>query len=160
MSEKKGKLERVRGLVEPVVAREGFELVEAELVSERGAQILRLYIDTIPPSTKERGVSVEQCSQVSRALSEVLDADESLSEQYTLEVSSPGLFRPLTKPDHYQRALGQRVKVKTYDKLHDRRAFIGMLRKVGDGNITVDVDGVEYSIALEKVAKANLEPVL
>ena len=161
MGQTKGKNERLRGLIEPAIAQLGFELVELELVSERGASILRLSIDTIPPGTKERGVTVEQCSLASRAVSEVLDAEEdAIPGQFTLEVSSPGLFRPLTKPDHYARAVGQRVKVKTYDKHHDRRAFIGELRKVGEGNITVDVDGVEYSIALEQVAKANLEPEL
>lgn len=161
MAAKNEKLATVRALVEGIVQRAGFELVELEMVPERGAQILRLYIDTIPPGTKERGVTVEHCSTVSRAVSEVLDADENIIDgNYTLEVSSPGLFRPLTKADHFDRALGQRVKVKTYDKIDNRRLFTGILKRREGDRIAVDVDGVEFAIELDKVAKANLEPEL
>jgi len=160
MATAKDKLGKIRALVEGVVSGAGFELVDAEMVPERGQQILRLYIDTIPPGTRESGVTVEHCSTVSRAVSDVLDNDETIDGEYTLEVSSPGLFRPLTKADHFDRAVGQRVKVKTYEKIDNRRMFTGILRRIDGGKITVAVDGVDFAIDLEKVAKANLEPEL
>lgn len=160
MAANKDKLASVRALIEGAIQREGFELVDLEMAPERGQQILRIYIDTIPPGTKERGVTVEHCSTVSHAVGAVLDEVDALDGQYTLEVSSPGLFRPLTKADHFDRALGQRVKVKTYDKIDNRRMFTGILSRREGDRITVAVDGVEHAIDLAKVAKANLEPEL
>lgn len=160
MASTKDKLAAVRALVDGVIQREGFELVDVELVPERGQQILRLYIDTIPPGTKDRGVTVEHCSTVSRVVGELLDSEDVIDGAYTLEVSSPGVFRPLTKAAHYDRALGQRVKVKTYDKIDNRRLFTGILRAREGERITVAVDGVDFAIDLGQVAKANLEPEL
>lgn len=160
MTSSKSILSAVRTAIEGVIAREGFELVDLEMVSDRGRQILRLYIDTIPPGTKERGVTVENCSDVSRVVSDLLDVEDMIPSEYVLEVSSPGLFRPLTKNEHFDRAIGERVKVKTFDKIEGRRVFIGPLTKREGDAITVRVDGVEFSIDLSKVAKANLEPEL
>ena len=152
--------ERVYELVEPVVAREGYEVLDVELVMERGRAILRLYIDTVPPSTPERGVSVEDCTHVSRVVGDLLDVEDVVPGEYNLEVSSPGLFRPLTKPEHFARAMGERVRVKTYDKIHERRVFVGILTQHGDGHLTVNVDGQPFEVPLDGVAKANLEPLL
>lgn len=154
------RLERIKGRLQPVIAREGFELVEAEMVSERGQAILRLYIDTVPPGTKERGVTVDDCSRVSRVAGDLLDVEDLLEGQYHLEVSSPGLFRPLTKPEHFDRAVGAQVKVKTFEKIDGRRVFIGLLKGHQKGVLTLDIDGKEYVVEVEKVAKANLEPTL
>jgi ribosome maturation factor RimP len=156
----KARLDRVRDLVGRVVAREGFELVDVELVSDRGRAILRLYIDTVPPGTKERGVTVDHCSHVSRVVGDLLDVEDVIDGEYSLEVSSPGLFRPLTKPEHYERALGERIKVKTFEKLDGRKVFVGVLRRHEKGLLTIDVDGSEFNVPVDRVAKANLEPVL
>jgi ribosome maturation factor RimP len=154
----KDKIAKIRALVEPAITQASFELVDVELVSERGDVILRLYIDTIPPGTPERGVTVEHCADVSRLVGGLLDADETIDGNYHLEVSSPGLFRALTKPEHYDRVTGQRIKVKTYDKLNNRRMFTGTLARREDTQIVVNVDGVDFTIGLAQVAKANLEP--
>jgi ribosome maturation factor RimP len=79
---------------------------------------------------------------------------------YHLEVSSPGLFRPLTKAAHYDRAIGARVKIKTFEKKDNRRVYTGILKAHAEGQLTVEVDGAEFLIPLDDVAKANLEPLL
>jgi ribosome maturation factor RimP len=152
-------VERVKTLVDPVVAREGYELIDVELGSDRGRSILRLYIDTID-SERVGGVTVEDCSHVSRIVGDLLDVEEVVEGAFNLEVSSPGLFRPLTKPAHFDRAVGERVKVKTFEKHEDRRVFTGVLRAHADGHLLMDVDGREYRLSLKDVAKANLEPAL
>lgn len=160
MGNTKDTITKVRSLVDPVIGAASFELVDVELVSERGEHVLRLYIDTIPPSTPTAGVSVEHCATVSRLVGEIAAVDEAIDGNYTLEVSSPGLFRALTKPDHFDRVIGQRIKVKTFDKIQNRRVFTGLLARRQADEIVVSVDGVDFTIALDKVAKANLEPEL
>ena len=151
----------VRGLVEKLLEREGYELLETEYVMDRGRPILRLYVDTIPPSTEGRGVSVEDCTHVSRWVSDVLDVEDVVPGEYNLEVSSPGLFRPLTKAAHFERAVGERIKVKTYEKQDGRRVFTGILEARDEDRLVVRVDdGQTFEIPLGSVAKANLEPHL
>ncbi|MCK6549263.1 ribosome maturation factor RimP [Myxococcota bacterium] len=162
-SDGRERVERVKNAIAELIAREGFELVELELVTERGMQILRLYIDTVPPGTKEHGVTVDHCSLVSRVVGQLLDENEDLiTGEYNLEVSSPGIFRPLTKLEHYERALGERVKVKTYEKLDGRKVFTGTLKGIEKETATLrlEIDGREHSVPIKSVAKANLEPVL
>jgi ribosome maturation factor RimP len=156
----KDRLERLKDRVGPVIAREGFELVEVEIASERGQRIVRVYIDTIPPGTKERGVTVDHCSHVSRIVGDLLDVEELVDGPYHLEVSSPGLFRPLTRPEHFDRAIGAQIKVKTYEKLDGRRSFTGILKSHEKGKLLLEVDGVPYTVDVDKIAKANLEPAL
>lgn len=151
--------ERVKAIVERVIEREGYELLQVEHVTERGRAILRLYIDTTPPG-RGGGVTVEDCSHVSRIVGDLLDVEEAVRGEYHLEVSSPGLFRPLTKPAHFERALGERIQVRTYSKIGDRRVFTGILRKHEEGTLIVEVDGTAHQIALQDVAKANLQPAL
>ena len=160
MTQVKQIIEQVKTLLDPVVEREGYELLDVEYVSDRGRMILRLYIDTIPPGTPEKGVTVEDCSFISRIVGDILDVEETIGDKYHLEVSSPGLFRPLTKPPHFDRVVGERVKVKTFEKLEGRRVFTGTLVKHEAGALTVEVDGTAHTLNLENVAKANLEPEL
>jgi len=149
----------VADLVDPVVAAEGYELVDVEWVMARGGPIVRLFIDTVPPGTPERGVTVEDCTHVSRIVSDVLDVEDVVPGGYTLEVSSPGMFRPLTKPEHFRRSLGERIKVKTYEKIEGRKTFTGRLDAREDNQVTVTVDdGTVFRIPATAIAKANLEP--
>jgi ribosome maturation factor RimP len=157
MSEQRKTAERVRDLVEDVIVQQGYELVEVELANGPGRPVLRLYIDS---ATAGAGIGVDDCAKVSRTLSDMLDVEELISDTYTLEVSSPGVFRPLRKPEHFDRALGERVKVKIFAKQDGRKVFTGTL-KARDGNaVSVDVDGTVYTLELADVAKANLEPLL
>lgn len=160
LTQLKQTVERVKTLLDPVVEREGYELLEVEYLSDRGRMILRLYIDTVPPGTAQKGVTVEDCSFVSRIVGDILDVEEIIGDNYHLEVSSPGLFRPLTKPVHFDRVVGERVKVKTFDKLDGRRVFTGTLVAHREGVLTVRIDGADFTLNLENVAKANLEPEL
>ncbi|MCB9653726.1 MAG: ribosome maturation factor RimP [Deltaproteobacteria bacterium] len=153
-------VEQIKTLIDPVLGREGYELIDVEYVSDRGRQVLRIYIDTIPPGTAERAIGVDDCSNVSRVVSDLLDVEDVVPGQYHLEVSSPGLFRPLTKPEHFDRSIGARVKVKTFERVGDRKVFTGILTKHEGGLLSIHIDGVERQLELRQVAKANLEPDL
>jgi len=149
--------EKIRDVVEEIISQEGYELVEVEIVGGAGQQILRLYIDL--PST-EAQINVDDCAKVSRVVSDVLDVEDFLSNAYTLEISSPGIFRPLRKPEHFDRALGERIKVKTFVKQDGRKVFTGVLQERQGELLSIEVDGTVYKLNLADVAKANLEPLL
>ncbi|MGF1509252.1 MAG: ribosome maturation factor RimP [Myxococcota bacterium] len=152
---------RIIELVEPVLSSDQYELVEVDVVVERGQFVVRLFIDTVPPGTPEKGVSVDDCRRVSKVVGDLLDVEDVVSGKYNLEVSSPGLFRPLTKSAHFERSIGQRVKVKTYEKRDGRRVYTGVLEEMKHTCITVQVDdGQRFDINLSEIAKANLEPEL
>lgn len=142
-------------LVSPLVAAEGFELVEAEYVREQAGWVLRLYIDK-----PGGGISLDECALVSRAIDPMLDLEDLIPHEYSLEVSSPGLNRPLRKPEHFARVKGQRIKVKTYGPIGEppRKNFTGTLSDVGDQVIRMDVEGAgSFEIPFRDIAKANLE---
>jgi ribosome maturation factor RimP len=141
-------------LLEPVVAAEGMELVDLEFVREHEGWILRLFID------KQGGVGLDDCTQVSRAVDTLLDVEDFIEHEYSLEVSSPGLNRPLTKPDHFRKAAGKKIKVKTYGPLGvpPRKNFSGDVQNVDEEAVTVAVEGAgEFRIPFKDIAKANLE---
>jgi len=161
MSKARDQVSRVRDLVSGVVSSQGFELLDVEVVVDHGRRILRMFIDTVPPSTATSvGIGVDDCAKISRTVGDLLDVEDVIEDGYVLEVSSPGLFRPLTKPEHFDRVMGERVKVKTYAKHEGRRMFTGTLvGREGDA-VTVEVDGTPFALSLADVAKANLEPLL
>ena len=148
---------RTTELAERLAASLGMELVELEYKREGRDMVLRLYID------KEGGVTLDDCSTVSRELSEILDVEDFIREHYTLEVSSPGLNRPLKKPADFERYRGRLAKVRTFEPLADdagnkRKTFLGELLGFADGAVRMHLkEGQTASIPLEKVAKANLE---
>ncbi|MBX2812862.1 MAG: ribosome maturation factor RimP [Myxococcales bacterium] len=153
-------LRELFALVNPAVEKIGYELIELEYASDSGGPVVRLYVDTIPPSSEEAGVSIEDCSQVSRRVSEVLDEHDPIDGNYRLEVSSPGVFRPLTKLLHLERAVGGRIQVKTTEKLGGRAVFVGTLSAISKGYLHLLVDKQEVEIPLDRIKKANLEPLL
>lgn len=147
--------ERAMALVSPLVAAEGFELVEVEYTREQPGWVLRLFVDK-----PGGGISLDECAQVSHAIDPALDVEDLVPHEYNLEVSSPGLNRPLRKPEHFLKVKGQRVKVKTYGPLGEppRKNFTGTLTDVGDQTIRVDVEGAgSFDIPFRDIAKANLE---
>jgi ribosome maturation factor RimP len=149
--------ERARKLLEPVLAREGYELVEAEWLREGGTWVLRLYVD------KPGGVGIDDCQAVSRLVETILDVEDFIEPAYSLEVSSPGVDRPLRKPEDFQRFAGQRAKVKAFGPLESatglspRKQWSGTLRGFRDGAVEIDVDGKVHRIPADRIAKANLE---
>ncbi|MET0405695.1 MAG: ribosome maturation factor RimP [Cystobacter sp.] len=146
---------RAHEVLEPIVAGEGLELLEVEFIREHEGWVLRLFIDK--PGGR---VGLDECSQVSRAVDTVLDVEDMVPHEYNLEVSSPGVNRPLKKPAHYERVKGQRVKVKTFGPIGEppRKNFTGMLTEVAADAIQVDVEGAgNFRIPFKDIAKANLE---
>jgi len=145
---------RTAEVAEPVIASLGMELVDVEFLHERDSWILRLFID------KPGGVGLEDCETASRAVETLLDVEEVVQHAYHLEVSSPGLDRPLKKPEHFRRAEGQKVKLKTFGPLGEppRRNFTGVLTAVAEDGVTVDVEGAgPFRVPFKDIAKANLE---
>ena len=133
------------------------ELVDIEYKREGREMVLRLFVD------KLGGVTLDDCATVSRELSQLLDVEEAIEGHYNLEVSSPGLNRPLKKVADYQRYQGRLVKIKTFELLPDdagnlRKTFLGELLGVADKTVRIKLnEGQTAAIPLEKVAKANLE---
>ncbi|MCA9520094.1 MAG: ribosome maturation factor RimP [Myxococcales bacterium] len=128
----------------------GYELVELELKGGPGSLVVCVYAD------REGGVSIDDCVAISRYLGDVLDVEDPIKHAYRLEVSSPGLNRPLRTVSHFRSALKQTIKVLTRDPLDGRRRFRGTLNAVGDETIEVDVDGQPFQIPLSAIEKANL----
>ncbi len=144
---------RVWELAAPLAEDEGMEIVDIQFRREgsRGGKVLRLYLD------KEGGPNFDDLSRVSRQLSELLDAHETVQGAYTLEVSSPGINRPLKKLEHFERFIGKRIRVQTREMIEGRRSFLGILKAVEQGQITVQQEGKEYLIPLAVIEKSNYE---
>jgi len=147
----------VDALVQPILDSMQLELVELEFVRVGRDAVLRLFID------KDGGITLDDCAEVSRELSAILDVEDIISVNYTLEVSSPGLDRPLKKTQDYERYAGRLVKIRTYEPFLDdagnkRKTFLGTLEGLVDGSVRITLtEGQSASIPLERVAKANLE---
>jgi ribosome maturation factor RimP len=154
--------QRIKEIGEPIVAAEGLELLEVEYVREREGWILRLFIDRPGGAAPGQGIGLDECTAVSRAVETALDVEDIVPQEYSLEVSSPGLNRPLTKPEHFKREVGKLVKVKTFGPLMGvdppRKHFTGILKEAGGEAVTVEVEGAgSFIIPLKDIAKANLE---
>jgi ribosome maturation factor RimP len=139
-------------LLGPVVANLGYELWEIEYAPRAGGGLLRLYIDS------PDGISLEDCEKVSRAVSGVLDEADPIPNEYTLEVSSPGMDRVLRTQDHFARFAGSRVKIEMIQLINGRKRFQGRLQKVGESEITLETDGGEVSLPIEDIHRARLIP--
>lgn len=154
-------LSKIETLVQPILVDLGMELVDLEFRREGHSWFLRLFID------KPGGVTLDDCADVSREVSAVLEVDDPIESAYRLEVSSPGIDRPLKKPADYERFVGQLVKLKTRSLLdpdergHQRKTFIGELLAF-DGTLVrlrqTDRRGGAVAIPLTEIDKANLEP--
>ncbi|OOZ36978.1 ribosome maturation factor RimP [Solemya velesiana gill symbiont] len=139
--------ELMRETIEPM----GYELVGAEYMGDgRAGYILRIYID------HENGISVDDCSTVSHQVSGVLDVEDPIHEKYALEVSSPGLDRPLFFKEHFERFKGSRVRIRLHEKMHGRRRFDGVLNGLQSDDVLVDVDGEEFVLPYDLIDKARL----
>ena len=136
----------------PLVEGLGYELWELEYSPGRGNGFLRLYIDAAA------GITLDDCERVSRAVSEVLDAEDPIPGQYTLEVSSPGLERPLRTAEHFARFVGETVSVETVQAIEGRRRFKGALTAAGADTVEVEVDGKRWTLPISGIRKAHLAP--
>ncbi|HLW23440.1 MAG TPA: ribosome maturation factor RimP [Steroidobacteraceae bacterium] len=143
-------------LLEPSIEALKFELVDLEYVRVGRGGTLRIFIDREGSGAAAAGVTIEDCAQVSQALSRVLDAEEPIRGDYTLEVSSPGFDRILRTRAHFERFLGARVFVEMKLPIEGRRRFVGTLKSIGADAIVVEVDGREHELPLEAMQKARL----
>jgi len=121
-------------LLLPILETHGFELVDVEYVKEGGNYYLRAYID------KEGGIAVDDCEVVSRALSDLLDEKDFISDSYILEVSSPGLGRPLKKEKDYARSMGKELEIRTYRAIEKQKEFYGILTAYDEKTVTIETD--------------------
>jgi ribosome maturation factor RimP len=141
-------------LLQPVVSGLGYDLWELEFLPGRGNALLRVYIDT----EAHAGITVEDCERASRAVSEVLDAADPVPGNYTLEVSSPGVERPLRVARHFAPYAGEQVFVEMVHPVDERRRFKGRLAAAGDDTIEVEVDGRTHRLPIAGIRKAHLAP--
>jgi ribosome maturation factor RimP len=143
---------RVESILAHLLDAEGFSLVDVEYKRERGAWVLRVFID------KEGGVTLDDCARVSREFGQLLDVEDIIPTAYHLEVSSPGLDRPLKKEDDFVKYSGRKVRIKTKEQISGRRNFKGALLGCTEGKVMVKVEGSEvFAIPFSSILKANLE---
>lgn len=139
--------ERLWDRIDPYVSAEGVELDDVEILG--GGQVVRIVVDRSDP------LGVDVIADLSRGISRIIDDEDPISSSYTLEVSSPGLERKLTRPRHYQKSLGREVKVKTHAEVAGSKTHRGELTSCDDDGFTIVVDGIDRNIAYGDVASAR-----
>lgn len=144
-------LVRVRRMAEPILEADGMELVDIEYRRERGGRVLRLIID------QEGGVTLDDCTSISHEINRNLDVEDMFPGPYTLEVSSPGLNRPLKKESDFHRFINRLVKVKTASPVNESKTFRGRLLACRDGFVEIETESSVVKIPLDDIVKANLE---
>jgi ribosome maturation factor RimP len=140
----------LRDAIERKVHAEGFECVDVTLGLEAGRRVLRITVD------REGGVPLDACAQVSRSLGDVLEDLEGLPEGYVLEVSSPGINRPLLKPEHFRRFRGERARIRLRQRLEGTRTVVGILGELHDGVLDVQTTDGVLQVVLDNIATARL----
>lgn len=155
-----GPLERVREAATRVAASYGLDIFEVELLRERGQQVLRVVLDRPGPNrTAEESVSLEDCARVSEELSAILDVEDVVpADRYTLEVSSPGLDRPLRDADDYRRFAGRRAKIVLSEPVARQTAFVGRVLGIeGDDVLFESEGGKQVYLPLRLITRARLD---
>lgn len=150
----KSQHDALRRLIEPAVTVLGYDLVGIQYWPHGAKTLLRVYIDS------DEGISVTDCEKVSHQISGVLDVSDPIPDRYTLEVSSPGLDRPLFGAGDFERFKGRRITIKLDTPLHGRRNFNGVLLGCREGVVRIHADGFEHSLPLEQISTARLVPEL
>ena len=151
MSKRETYEQKTEGLVTPIVLKNSFELVDVEYVKEAGNWYLRIYID------KEGGISIDDCEIVSRELGDLLDKDDFIEDSYILEVSSPGLGRPLKKEKDFLRSIGKEVDIKTYKAINKVKDFTGILKEYDGNTCSIELeDETTMTFELKEIALIRL----
>jgi len=149
---------RLMGIAEPVCEDAGYELVDLSYQREQGGWIVRVFIDHLPGAANQEPIGFDDCETISRELSAVLDVEDPVPTAYSLEVSSPGMDRPLRSAEHYRRFVGQTAKIALNDGVDGRRNFKGTLEGFDDdtSSVLIRVDGQEFSLPLGDIRSAKL----
>ena len=150
LSKKEDYEARTEQLLVPILDANRFELVDVEYVKEGTNFYLRSYID------KPGGITIDDCEKVSRALSEALDREDFIPEAYIMEVSSPGLGRPLKKPKDYERSIGKDVEIRTYRAINNEKEFVGALKAYDKDTVTIIINEEETIFAKSDIALIRL----
>ena len=142
--------QKTEALVMPIIEANNFELVDVEYVKEAGNWYLRVYVD------KEGGIAVDDCEVVSRALSDKLDVDDFIEDSYILEVSSPGLGRPLKKEKDFIRSIGKEVDIHLYKSIEKQKEFTGVLKSYNKEEIVLQIEDTEVTFDRTNIALIRL----
>lgn len=142
--------QKLTEMLRPAVEETGKELLGVEFISAGNNSVLRLFID------HEDGINVDDCAEVSRQVGAILDVEDPISSEYNLEVSSPGIDKPLFEMAHFQTVVGEIVNIRLSMPLNGRRKFKGTLVTIENDILVVDVDGIEYELVINNIDKANL----
>jgi ribosome maturation factor RimP len=137
MSKREQYEQKTEQLLLPLMEQHGFELVDVEYVKEGGSWYLRAYID------KPGGINVDDCEVISRALSDLLDEQDFIDDAYILEVSSPGLGRPLKKDKDFDRSIGEEIEIRTFRPINHQKEFTGILKEYNKEKIVIEVENQE-----------------
>ncbi|TEQ78677.1 ribosome maturation factor RimP [Pseudomonas aeruginosa] len=146
------KLEQLQALLAPVVEALGYECWGVEFISQGRHSVLRVYID------RPEGILIDDCEAVSRQVSGILDVEDPISGEYTLEVSSPGMDRSLFTLEQFAKHAGEQVKIRLRSPYEGRRNYQGILRGVEEQDVVVLVDDHEYLLPIDSIDKANIIP--
>ncbi len=144
--------DRLLTLIEPLVESLGYELVLLEFMAQGNAALLRLYVDA------EQGVTLGDCEAVSREVAAMLDVDDPIRTAYQLEVSSPGLDRPLTKPGHFEKFTGEKARIELTAPINGQRRFVGRISRTTADSVWLASDRAETELAYAAIARARLVP--
>ncbi len=139
-------------LLEPVITALGYEMLGIEYFKQKNGSLLRLYIDS------DAGITLDDCTRVNHQVIGVLDVHDPIKERYHLEISSPGLDRPLFTLKQFQRFLGQQVKIKLREKIDERRKFTGVIKAIEETAVLVSEEGIDYLIPADVIDSAHLVP--
>ncbi|MCR5143949.1 MAG: ribosome maturation factor RimP [Lachnospiraceae bacterium] len=150
MSQRKDYESRTEELIQPILDRMGFELVDVEYVKEGQDYYLRAYID------KPGGITINDCVDVSREMNELLDQYDYISDPYIFEVSSPGLGRPLKKDKDFERSVGKAVDIHTYKAIDKQKEFSGILKSYDNEQITIETDDDEMTFNKSDISLIRL----
>jgi ribosome maturation factor RimP len=150
MSKREDYEARTEAILIPITEEHKFELVDVEFVKEGTNQYLRAYID------KPGGITIDDCEVVSRALSDKLDQEDFIAEAYILEVSSPGLGRPLKKEKDYARSIGKEIEIRTYKAINQEKEFVGTLKAYDKDTVTIIMNEEETIFAKSDIALIRL----
>lgn len=142
--------QKTEAIILPILEKNNFELVDVEYVKEGSNWYLRAYID------KEGGIFINDCELVHRELSDILDEQDFIEGSYILEVSSPGLGRPLKKDRDFERSMGEEVEVRTFGKINNRKEFVGLLRAYDKNTVTIEEDGETVVFDRKDIALIHL----
>jgi len=148
--------EELKTIVGSTVTGLGYELVGTEYQARNKNSLLRIYIDTVEDS--EQGITLDDCQKVSEQLSAVLDVEDPISERYVLEVSSPGLDRPLFDLEQYEQFVGRHIRLKMLIPFEGRKNFKGLLVAVANDKVEIEVDNNLYCLPFLDIQQARLVP--